>query len=60
MRRSFDLVAFVFGMIMVAVAAVAIWMVLIGPISTAWLKIAAPLFLVLVGVVGLTLSRARH
>lgn len=59
MRRRFDLVAFIFGMIMIAVAVVAMWMALAGPIPFAWLKVAAPLFLVLVGVVGLTISRNR-
>ncbi len=60
MNRRVDLVAFIFGMIMVAVAGVTLWMTLVGAISLEWLKVAAPLFLVLVGVVGLTLARPRR
>lgn len=59
MKTRLDLVAFIFGMIMVAVAGVTLWMTLVGAISLEWLKVAAPLFLVLVGVLGLTLARPR-
>ncbi len=55
-----DLVSFIFGMIMVAVAGVTLWMTFIGAVRLEWLKVAAPLFLVLVGVLGLTLSRTRR
>lgn len=54
-----DLVAFIFGMIMVAIAGVTLWMTLVGAIPLEWLKVAVPLFLVLVGVLGLTLGRPR-
>lgn len=60
MKGRIDLVAFIFGMITVAVAGVTLWMTLIGPVRLEWLKVAAPLFLVLVGVMGLTLSRPRR
>lgn len=58
MRRP-DVVALVFGVVISAVAALALWLSLGGAVNWSGLKIAAPLGLVVVGVLGLALSRNR-
>jgi len=55
-RGRVDVVALVFGVLFLGVAGVALWAGL-GRVDWQLLQIVAPLGLVAVGVVGLTLSR---
>jgi hypothetical protein len=57
--RNVDVVALVFGLLLSAVAGAALWQSFLGPLDWELLKIAAPLALVVVGAVGLALSRNR-
>ncbi len=52
-----DVVALVFGLVLAATAAGALWLSLVGSLNWSLLRTVAPLVLVLVGVVGLALSR---
>lgn len=58
-RPPRDVVAMVFGLLLTGVAAVTLWTSLVGPLSWRLLTTAAPLALVVIGVVGLLLSRRR-
>jgi hypothetical protein len=60
MRRSYDVVALVTGVVIISVALGALWLALVGPLPWPVIKIVAPLGLVAVGVAGLALSRNRH
>jgi hypothetical protein len=55
--KRFDVVALVTGVCFLGLALVVLANALIGPVSWALVKIGAPLVLVVVGVVGLALSR---
>ena len=59
MRRTYDVVALITGVLFSCVALGALWMTLIGPLSWPMIKIVAPLGLVALGVGGLALSRNR-
>ena len=59
MRRSYDVVALIFGLLVTSVAIGSLWSTFVGPLNWAWLKIIAPLGLVAVGILGLALSRNR-
>lgn len=54
-----DVVALVVGLVLTGVAAVTLWTSLVRPLSWTLLTTAAPLALVVIGVVGLLLSRRR-
>ena len=55
--RSRDAVALVFGLLFTGVAAAALWQSLLGTLHWSLLKTVTPLALVIVGVLGLALSR---
>jgi hypothetical protein len=55
--KRFDVVALVAGVCFAGLALAVLANALIGPLSWAVVKIATPLVLVVVGVVGLALSR---
>jgi len=55
--KRFDVVALVTGVCFLGLALAVLANALVGPVSWALVKIAAPLVLVVVGVVGLALSR---
>lgn len=55
--KRFDVVALVTGVCFLGLALAVLADALLGPLSWALVKIVAPLVLVLVGVVGLALSR---
>jgi hypothetical protein len=55
--RSRDVVALVFGLLLTGVAVAALWQSLVGSLPWSQLKTVAPVTLVVVGVLGLTLSR---
>jgi hypothetical protein len=57
--RNPDVVALVFGLLLSAVAVAALWQSFVGALDWELLKIAAPLALVMIGVLGLALSRNR-
>lgn len=57
--RRVDVVALVFGLLLTGVAAASLWFVVMGSLNWQLLKVVAPLVLVVVGVLGLTLSRSR-
>ena len=58
-RRRLDVVALVLGLLMVVVAAAALWLTFVGPLDWGLLSTAAPLVLVAVGALGLLLTRRR-
>ena len=55
--RSRDAVALVFGLLFTGVAGAALWQSFTGSLHWSLLKTATPLALVVVGVLGLALSR---
>lgn len=57
--RRLDVVALVTGVLLSGIAAASLWWSITGWLNWDALKIAAPLALVAVGVVGLALSRNR-
>jgi hypothetical protein len=59
MRRSYDVVALIIGVLFSSVALGALWLTLVGPLPWPVIKIVAPLGLVALGVGGLALSRNR-
>lgn len=56
-RTKLDVVALVFGLVLTATAAAALWLSVVGSLNWSLLRTVAPLVLVVVGVVGLALSR---
>ena len=59
MRRSYDVVALIAGVVFAFVALGALWLALLGPLRWSVIKIVAALLLVALGVGGLALSRNR-
>jgi hypothetical protein len=57
--RSRDVVALVFGLLFTGIAAAALWQSVIGSLPWSQLKTVVPMALVVVGVLGLALSRRR-
>ena len=57
--RRLNVVSLVFGLLLTSVACVALWLAIFGTVDWQGLRIGAPMLLVLVGVLGLTLSRNR-
>jgi len=57
LRHPRDVVALVVGLVLTAVAGGALWRALVGPLDWSVLATAAPLSLVVIGVVGLLLTR---
>jgi hypothetical protein len=57
--RRVDVLALVLGVVFSAVAVLSLWLSLFGSINWEVVRIAAPLGLVSLGVVGLALSRNR-
>ncbi len=58
--RRLDVVALVFGLLLTVVAGASLWQTVVGSLNWELLKVAAPLVLVVVGVLGLALSRNRE
>jgi hypothetical protein len=54
-----DVVALVFGLLLTAIGAGALWLAFTGSLNWHVVKVAAPLALVVVGVLGLAFSRNR-
>jgi hypothetical protein len=59
MKRTYDVVALIAGVVFIAVALSGLWIALVGPMPWGVIKIVAPLGLVVLGVGGLALSRNR-
>jgi hypothetical protein len=59
MRRTYDVVALITGVLFSSVALGALWLALVGPLPWSVIEIVAPLGLVALGVGGLALSRNR-
>jgi hypothetical protein len=57
--RRVDVLALVLGVVFSAVAVLSLWLSLFGSINWEAVRIAAPLGLVGLGIVGLALSRNR-
>ena len=57
MKRTADVTALVFGLIFTTIAGAALWRVFLGDLNWSLVKVAAPLGLVVIGVIGLSLSR---
>lgn len=58
-RRRLDAVSLILGLLVTVLAAGGLWHSLGGDISWSMIKIAAPLILVLIGIIGLAVSRPR-
>lgn len=58
--RRFDVVALIAGVLLTGVAVCALWYTYTERINWQLLRVAAPLTLVVVGVLGLSLSRHRR
>ena len=59
MKRTYDVVALITGVVFIAVALGGLWIAQVGPLPWGVIKIVAPLGLVVLGVGGLALSRSR-
>ena len=59
MKRTYDVVAMIAGVVFIVVALGGLWVTLVGPLPWGVIKIVAPLGLVVLGVAGLALSRSR-
>lgn len=57
--RHRDAVALIAGVLMILLAAGVLWMAFGGPLDPIVLKLAAPFSLVLIGILGLLLSRKK-
>ncbi len=57
MKRRIDVLSLITGLLLTAVAVVSLWLTFGGPVDWAALKVAVPLGLIAVGVLGLSLSR---
>jgi hypothetical protein len=57
--RSVDVLALVLGVVLSAIAGLVLWMSLLGSVNWEVVRVAAPLGLITLGVVGLALSRNR-
>jgi hypothetical protein len=55
-----DIVALVFGVLVSGIALVSLWLTFVGSVDWQVVRVVAPLCLVVVGVVGLALSRNRE
>jgi hypothetical protein len=58
--RRVDVLALVLGVVFSAVAVLSLWLSLFGSINWEAVRIAAPLGLVSLGILGLALSRNRN
>ena len=58
--RRLDVVALIAGVLLTGIAACALWYTYTERIDWQLLRVAAPLTLVVVGVIGLSLSRNRQ
>ena len=58
MTRRTDVTALVVGLVLLVLAGLGLW-TSFGTVNWAWAGVGAPLALVIVGLVGLTLSRPR-
>lgn len=59
-KGRIDVSGLILGVLLTTVAVAALWIAFGAPIDTYWLKIAAPLYLVVIGAVGLALSHGSH
>jgi hypothetical protein len=59
MKRPLDVVALLLGLLLTSVALGSLWQTFVGSLNWHLIKVAAPLGLVAIGVVGLALSRNR-
>jgi hypothetical protein len=59
MRRTYDVVALIAGVLFSCVALGTLWLALVGPLPWSVIKIVAQLGLIALGVGGLALSRNR-
>jgi hypothetical protein len=60
MRKTYDVVALIFGLLFISVALGSLWLTFVGPLNWQVIRIVAPMGLVAVGVLGLVLSRNRQ
>lgn len=58
MNRRADVTSLVIGLLTLVLAALGLWMSF-GLVNWTWVGLAAPLFLVIVGLLGLLVSRPR-
>ncbi|SDT02359.1 hypothetical protein [Microlunatus soli] len=58
-KRRPDAVSLILGLLTTALALAALWLSLGGSVEWSTLKVAAPLTLVVIGIIGLAASRSR-
>lgn len=59
MRRRLEVVSLIFGLLFSLVAGVALWLAVFDTVNWQVLRVAAPGALVVIGILGLALSRNR-
>lgn len=57
--KRLDVTSLIVGLLLTGIAGVALWQSLVGQVDWRAIKIAAPLTLVVLGIIGLSLSRNR-
>ena len=57
--RRLDVASLIVGLLLTGVAGIALWQSIVGHVDWRAIKIAAPLTLVVLGIIGLSLSRNR-
>lgn len=60
MKHRRDVVALVFGIVLTTVAVGSLWLSFVGSIDWRLVKVIAPLGLIVIGILGLALSRQRR
>lgn len=60
MKQRRDVVALVFGIVLTTVAVGSLWLSFVGSIDWRLVKVIAPLGLIVIGILGLALSRQRR
>ena len=60
MSRRLDVLSLVVGVLLSGAALAGLWLAFGGDVNWQWVKVGAPLMLVVVGLLGLTLSRNRE
>lgn len=59
MKRTYDVVALISGVVFCCLALAGLWLALVGPLPWSVITVVVPLGLVALGVGGLALSRNR-
>jgi hypothetical protein len=58
--KGVDVIALISGVLLTGAAGLSLWLSVVGPVNWRVVQVVAPLLLVVLGVVGLALSRNRQ